>query len=155
MPYGLQLEDPRAISAKKFHRICRKESEIQKVLQKIAREIETLTEQAKILHLQKEALEQMDFWFEGCPMLDWGYENNHKFAVVHFWREEFGRRQADVYPNRNNPHLYGVRLHGVGCGQGGRFCGSEWESYEAAVEAAKRWVALGEQPCYNGREERG
>ena len=91
-----------------------------------------------------QAAESTDFVFANVAMTE-------IFNEIHAVSSEISR-YARVYKNVDNNKTWGLllRFYGPLDDSGGEFMGSYWKRKKDVVYAAKRWVAFGEKPEYDG-----
>ena len=116
--------------------------------------VEKATDHLDVLRAYLHFFSSIDGFFHGVPMSCYGDIIGY-VSVPWPASSLVSGRSADWFRNANNPKRWGLNVRGDGSGQGGSARGSNWTSKKAVIEAAQKWVALGEQPLFDGKEERG
>ncbi len=79
--------------------------------------------------------------FEGKALVIRGYSNG--LGVSAPWTD----RSAEMYQNATNQRRWGLRIYNRGIET---WYGADWKTRKETTEAAKRWVAFGLKPWFNG-----
>lgn len=143
------------ITKRKIVRASRKKDELSQEIKSLNREISKLTKRVRAkeeLFIQADRVSDV---IRGEPLMIWGSKRCRHLESL----DPENKRAAHIYLNAHNNKTFGLRINEYWAKgnnhrwHGDKLCGTKWESYKAAEEAALAWIIDGTLPKENGTGE--